>query len=214
MTRPTFQRARDEGERSARRDALLASGRHLFEKSGWAGVTMAAVAADAGVAKGTTYLYFPTKEALFLALLTVELEAWIQSLLPRLQPGLGASDAARAFAATLADRPLLVRLLGHLHGTLEAGADAESLRAFKTALVGVLAQASPCLEAALGPGTEGLGVRLFLHTHAIVVGLAQMSDEPPALAVILDEPAFAAMRVRFDIELERALSALFAGVRP
>lgn len=140
---------------------------------------MAAVAADAGVAKGTTYLYFPTKEALFLALLTDELGAWVKALLPALTEGMGPGPAARAFAASLAKRPLLVRLLGHLHGTLEAGADAESLRAFKGSLVAALGHAAPRLEAALGPGAEGQGVRLFLHAHALVVGIAQMSDEPP-----------------------------------
>jgi hypothetical protein len=42
-------------------------------------------------------------------------------------------------------------------------------RAFKTSL----------MEAALGAGAEGMGPRLFLRIHAIEVGIAQESDEPP-----------------------------------
>lgn len=212
MSRAEFRRARDDGERATRRDALLRAARELFDARAWADVTMAAVAAEAGVSKGTPYLYFSTKEALFLELLTVELDAWMRVLVPALVPGLGPAATAALFADSLAARPTLVGLLGHLHGTLEVGADEASLTAFKTELLDTLGAAAPRLEAAVG-AAPGAGVRLFLHTHALVVGLGQMANEPPLLAALLADAPFSALHVDLRVELAAALTALFAGAR-
>ncbi len=57
-----------EQARSARREQIIAAGLACFARSGYYATTMADVAAQAGVSKGTPYLYFPSKEALFLAL--------------------------------------------------------------------------------------------------------------------------------------------------
>jgi AcrR family transcriptional regulator len=57
-----------EQARAARREQIIAAGLACFARSGYHATTMADVAAQAGVSKGTPYLYFDTKEALFLAL--------------------------------------------------------------------------------------------------------------------------------------------------
>jgi len=57
-----------EAARAARRDQIIAAGLACFAKSGYHATTMADVAAQAGVSKGTPYLYFDSKQALFVAL--------------------------------------------------------------------------------------------------------------------------------------------------
>jgi AcrR family transcriptional regulator len=57
-----------EAARAARRDQIIAAGLKCFARSGYHATTMADVAAQAGVSKGTPYLYFDSKQALFLAL--------------------------------------------------------------------------------------------------------------------------------------------------
>ena len=57
-----------EQARAARREQIIAAGLACFARAGYYATTMADVAAQAGVSKGTPYLYFPSKEALFLAL--------------------------------------------------------------------------------------------------------------------------------------------------
>lgn len=51
-----------------RRDAILSAAREILEARDYHDIRMEDVAARAGVAKGTLYLYFPTKERLFGAL--------------------------------------------------------------------------------------------------------------------------------------------------
>src|SRR5687768_8770987 len=48
--------------------ALLAAARRLIARAGLQGTPTAAIAREAGVAHGTLFLYFPTKESLFNAL--------------------------------------------------------------------------------------------------------------------------------------------------
>ena len=48
-----------------RREAILAAAGAVFAAHGYAATTMDAVAAKAGIAKGSIYNYFPSKEALF-----------------------------------------------------------------------------------------------------------------------------------------------------
>ena len=57
-----------EQARAARREQIISAGLVCFARDGYHTATMADVAAQAGVSKGTPYLYFASKEALFLAL--------------------------------------------------------------------------------------------------------------------------------------------------
>lgn len=50
-----------------RRQELLAAAARTFEQSGYAATTIDAIAAAAGVSKGSVYNYFPSKEMLFEA---------------------------------------------------------------------------------------------------------------------------------------------------
>ena len=54
----TLMRARDAATKATRRRQLLAAAVARLDAAGYAAITMAEVAAAAGLAKGTTYLAF------------------------------------------------------------------------------------------------------------------------------------------------------------
>lgn len=62
------QRRRDR-EKAQRRQDILRAAQSLFWELGYEKTTMARVAAAAELAPGTVYLYFPSKDSLYLALL-------------------------------------------------------------------------------------------------------------------------------------------------
>ncbi|OLF15529.1 TetR/AcrR family transcriptional regulator [Actinophytocola xanthii] len=62
------------GDAEARRRDILRAASNLLESSGYAGLTMRAVAEGAGVSAGTVYQYFDGKEDVFLALMAARLE--------------------------------------------------------------------------------------------------------------------------------------------
>src|ERR1700674_3952310 len=61
-------------EQRAKRERILTAALKLFAHEPYQAVTMDRVAAAAGVAKGTPYLYFPSKDALYLGILSDTLD--------------------------------------------------------------------------------------------------------------------------------------------
>jgi len=59
---------RAESAKAQRREELLAAARRVFAARGFRGTTIADIAEEAGIALGTIYLYFPSKEEVFAAL--------------------------------------------------------------------------------------------------------------------------------------------------
>jgi AcrR family transcriptional regulator len=85
----------------ARVAALMASAADLFAEKGFAATTMTEIAARAGAAIGTLYLFFPTKDALAQALLADhadELSAMLEKLQARCRGEPAATIAERLFS--------------------------------------------------------------------------------------------------------------------
>lgn len=66
---PRVAASQREEFQEERRQAILEATLRLVASRGFESVTMAAIAAEAGLTKGTLYLYFPSKQALLDALL-------------------------------------------------------------------------------------------------------------------------------------------------
>ncbi len=191
-------RARGADEKEARREAILASAATLLDRSSFANLSMSDLATELGLSKGALYLYFPTKEALFLSLLQGELGAWFTALgqaLDGLKPGGEPELVADTISGSLLERPRLVRLLGLMHLVLEQNVDAPTVRTWKLWLLERLTEAGARLERALPRLSAGEGSRLLVYTHALVVGIGQMTDNGPVLTEVLAAPDLAPMRV-------------------
>src|SRR4051794_150747 len=192
------QRATTETLKQHRRAAILAAAWALFQESSYAAVMMADVAARAGLAKGTVYLYFPTKEALFLAVAEQQLADWfaeVDAWLRAAPNPLRAEEVTAFFVGTVEARPGLTRLLALLHGVLEQNVDASTALGFKQMLQAHLAETGALLEARLPWLAPGLGARLLLRINALVIGLQQLAEPAPALQPLLQDPALALFRV-------------------
>ena len=72
---PASQISEPSSNGNNKRERILAAALRLFANQSFQAVTMDRVAEAAGVAKGTLYLYFPSKEALYLGILSDGLES-------------------------------------------------------------------------------------------------------------------------------------------
>src|SRR5687768_6933216 len=121
-----MQRARKLEDKAARARGMLEGALALYRERGFAGFTMADVAHRAGVAKGTLFLYFPTREVLGVALAQELLGAWFDDFdarLGRLRGSVSAARLARQFGESIAGRGELVALLALLGSLLEQNVD-------------------------------------------------------------------------------------------
>lgn len=101
-------RALTESERAAVEERLLTRGRDRFVRYGLAKTTVEALANDAGIGKGSFYQFFPSKEALFMAISRREEQTFRDALLAELD---AIADARQALMTLL--RAPMTRLTEH-----------------------------------------------------------------------------------------------------
>jgi AcrR family transcriptional regulator len=208
-------RARKDEDKEARRQLILEEALALYAATSYGEVRMADVAERAKLAKGTVFLYFPTKEALFLAMLEDLLFVWLAALEGLLSSGEGrwtGARVARTVAESLQGQETLTRLLALLQTVLEQNVTVEQVRGFKERLLEAIARAGALVEKRLAFLRPGEGGRFFIHLHALVTGLRQMADVSPVTREVLALPHMAPLRVDFTQELTEALTALLRGL--
>lgn len=116
----------ERSDAARNREALLTAAQELVGRCGVEAVTMDAVAARAGVGKGTVYRRFESREGLMAALLNHSETAWQASVLsgpPPLGPGAPPLERLLAFGHSRMETNLL-------HGDLIQAAGHSGARAF------------------------------------------------------------------------------------
>ncbi len=97
MDRETPQLSRREAKKLDRRDAILEVAGDYFLQHGYAATTMSGIAATIGGSKATLWSYFPSKEALFEAVLDEATTQFRQQMIPLLDPGSDFEATLRSF---------------------------------------------------------------------------------------------------------------------
>jgi len=208
-----FKRARTDAARQVRREAILAAAGTLFAARDYDAVTVADIARRARLAKGTVFLYFPTREALALDVLEGWLHEWLEALHGSIAQDTGAWTSARLaeqIAASLGARPAMVGLLA-LSATFGPNVPAEHATGFRHRLFGRFFATGALIEQRLGLSRAGDGVQALLYTHALVVGLQSWSTGDPETGARATAPPHAPLHVDVSAELRTALTVLFNG---
>ena len=212
---PIKRRAIKDEQKQERRQAILDHAWRLFQGTPYQQITISEVAERAGLAKGTIYLYFKTKEELFLALLVQQLATWFDELDAQLRAQAGASDipqVAELICGSLERFPGLTRLLAMLHSILEQNIDYDTALRFKRMLLVRMSGTGELLEGGLPFLRPGQGAHLLLQAHALIIGLWQLADPAPVARQVLDTPEMAPFAITFAPELLKAFTALLQGL--
>lgn len=189
----------------------------LFQSTSYQALTINEVAERAGLAKGTVYLYFKTKEELFLSLQEQQLAAWFAEVNVQLQAMPAAPDpilqVSEILCETLKQRPGLTRLLAIMHSVLEQNIDFETALHFKQMLFEHVSHTGALLEQRLSFLTPGQGVQMLLRIHALAIGLQHLADPAPIVQRVLDEHELHIFAIDFASEFSATLQTLLCGVQ-
>jgi AcrR family transcriptional regulator len=208
-----LQRAIAVEDKEERRQVLLDAVEALYLKHPDRMPSVAEVAEAAGLAKGTVYLYFPTKEEMLLALHEQHVAHFFTELMKKLA-GPGPLDFDDIFPIT---RDHMIRMPGYLaltsrcFGMMERETPIEPALAFKARVAQVLAHAGGALERhfpTLGPGG---GVLILLHSYGLIVGLWQLLHPNERFGRAMERPELKLLRRDYEAEIEQALRALWSG---
>ena len=173
-------RAVSPSQKDARRTAILQAAGELFQNAPYDQILMQQVAERAGVAKGTLFLYFETKEHLFLALTVEALNRWLSDLCADLRgstPPLMTLAFTRLVERSLRRQPAsggqstLLRLLSlHPHRLAEM-LEPDSLNELNLSLRSSLSITAELVENRLPYLQPGQGETILRRTIAFLIGL-------------------------------------------
>jgi AcrR family transcriptional regulator len=205
------RRARTDADKVIRRGEIVAAARTAFDGAELNAFTMDVVASKLGLAKGTVYRYFPSREGLLLAVLHDDLAEWFDVVDTALGTASGERAAADHLVRALVDRPRLMRLLAILPSILEQNVPHDTAWEFKAFLLHRSAVTGALIDRAVG-ARRGSGVRLLVHLNAGVIGLYLGAHPAPVVAMVLAEPDFAPLRVDLRRELIHLARALIGAM--
>lgn len=223
-----FVRARKPEQKEERRAHLLSTARALVEGTGGVdGLGLNELARQAGMTKSNVYRYFESREAVLLALLEAEYEAWLGDLrgsLPkpcttgtrrrrpaherRAAPGSASSSIdmfARTLARSLVSRPVLVVLTSALPTVLEKNLSEEAIVAFKLRSAAFFDEVALVLEPYV---PVAIGVPLMHDVLAALGGLYPYACPAEAVRRALARPELCSMARDLEADLERFVRAL------
>lgn len=193
-------------------DAALALQRELrFEE--W---TVQQVARRAGVAKGTVFLYYQSKEALGLAVAQRLLDDWFEELDARLEGAptpFTPASIAQLVARSLESRRPLLRTLSLVGPLLEHNAGRSAVEGFRRWLLERSVRTGRRLEAALPFLRPDEGLRLLLLVHALAIGFHALAEPSPVVEAVLAEPTLTPMRVDFRRAVAEAVWMQLEGLK-
>lgn len=208
------RRARTAGQKEDRRTAILAAAVAYARESGFDGVTMSGLAGRAGLAKGTLYLYFQTREELFLALYLDAAGQWCARVAATLTPGMSDDAVVAALTEAAGQDRLFIELASRLSSVIERNVPREAFIAAKRAVLGLYMPLARHFEETLGLAPND-GFRFGAALMALLLGAAQVDssgltdhdDLPDDVADIME-------RSRFETVFSDGLRLLLAGARP
>jgi AcrR family transcriptional regulator len=168
-------RATREEDKVERRREILDAAERLFRERPDGLASMDELAEQAGVAKGTLYLYFPSKEEVLIALHERNMGGFFTKLEAALASGrrFGLEDLLGLGRRELVEQPARLALASHVVGLTERHVPPETALRFKMALGEKLLSAGAALDQVFAL-PEGEGVRLLNASYAIMLGMWQL----------------------------------------
>jgi AcrR family transcriptional regulator len=215
----TYRRAVNEEQRIERRQTLLDIAWTLFKENNFDQINVIDITKQANLAKGTFYLYFKSKEELYLAVTREQFLIWFTRLendFAQLAANNAKNDTARItklICQSLKDQPGLVRLLGILHVILERNLNKQTAREFKYFLLEKIQSIGLKLETCLPLLNPGQGAQVAMSVYTIILGLEQMSNPTPVIKeIIAEDPGLAPFDIQFETYCCQMLHTYFQGI--
>lgn len=203
------QRAVLAEDKQERHHAILDAAERLLGRSPDRVASVAEVADEAGLAKGTVYLYFPSKEELLLAVHERHVDDFFRALVGRLalDTPITLDEMMRLTHAHFVDSPTFLPLATRCFGIMATEVPYETAAAFQQRMGERLHAAGAGLERHFPELEEGAGIVLLRRSFALIVGLWQMSWSHART----EAPPCGLSHADFPVELALALRALWEG---
>lgn len=203
------RRARQPEQKAERREAIVAAASSLISpKRNLPSVE--AIALKARVAKGTIYLYFSTKEEVYLGVLAQGFALWLAEV----ERALTAPDARidgfiDSYCRFCRDHPQVLFLASLSATLLERNVRETFAIEFKAGLAHAVTQVGKMIARLSPELSAARAARMFVCTYATTMGLWQYANPAPLIDRVLDRQGNAVLRLDFARDLRAILTAIW-----
>lgn len=207
------QRAILDEDKQLRRQAILGAAQVLILKHAERIASVEDVARQAGLAKGTMYLYFRTKEEIYLAVHEQQMHEFfdtLESLLTRERSRPSLKRFTRNVVDALRQHPAFLPLAVQCP-EFERNTDFDVIAGCKARTAARLQQIGATLEGMHPRLKKGEGARLLIRSYALMLGLWQLTAPSSTRQKLLERDELAVFRLDYLQQLEAALYALWRG---
>lgn len=199
-------------EKSERRAAILRAAVGLLKYAPQGAFSVEELARRAGLAKGTVYLYFGTREEVLLAVHSERQQILFDALEKALAvPRADIRLITRTVTRFVRAHPEFLPLAANCRGMLETNIGTEAALAYKRAIGARLAKLGARFEVLFPALSGGQGVGLLMASYALMIGLWQIVSPPECLAAAMERPDMRMFKVDLEKQLSAALVNLWEG---
>jgi TetR/AcrR family transcriptional regulator len=213
----TRTRAISEKDKLKRKEKILKTAWKLYKETEGKLPSVSLIAQKTGLSKGTVYLYFKTKDEIFLQLFMYQLREWHVSVASKLQSRKGKISVAE-FAKILTDyvvkNPLLLKMGSIVRGVLEENTD-ERVIIDNRMQIARLLESCGQISCQIFPGlTVDQAAKIHLRIYALIFGLWQITSNPPHIRQALKKADIKTFEPDFPESAVESVATFLKGALP
>lgn len=178
------RRARKPEDKLKRSNEILQVAWEMYDESGGSFPTVSDIAKRSGLAKGTMYLYFSSKEEIFLELFLLKLEEWVHYSLKKMKRIDASNVSLRKIAGMVTYYPLhnvsFLKLASSIKGVVEQNTNDEAVYQSRLRIAGLLDRIGVEVQGIFPDVPEKRIASIFYKIFSLIIGLYQVfttSDE-------------------------------------
>ncbi|MBF0351003.1 MAG: TetR/AcrR family transcriptional regulator [SAR324 cluster bacterium] len=206
-------RAIQDEQKMERRQEILSAAQKLLEDNGPNLPAVQDIATQAGMAKGTVYLYFKTKEEIFFSLLEIQVQKWLDEIDKVLEGApneVSVDQVVSVLYQYVLNRPYVLHLTNIFYGVLQPKISPKAVSRYQRNIAKRVYKGGRSIERVFPTLKNGQGFHLLLSSYALMVGFWQLA-EPVSTALPAVKLVGIVIDFNFEKDLKEALSRLWKG---
>jgi AcrR family transcriptional regulator len=211
----TRQRAVWDDDKVSRGQDLISAASGLFSKADFTSIGILDICKAAGLAKGTFYLYFDSKEEIFLRVTQGFFEEWARQVLAQLGalgPSCPVETTARVYANSFDEFPQLLRLLAILHSVIERNISIEAIRPFKRMFAQIQMTQMAAFLRIYPQLSERHAADFLMFLSSSILGTWTMANPPESAILALEAEGLAEQIPKFQEAFARQIHVFLIGL--
>ncbi len=213
------KRAVNDEQKAERKQAIVDALANLFREYTYHDINISMIAKKVGLAKATIFLYFATKEELFIELQKQVLQTYFTEVAECFQTPISHQHRndidffAEMTTQIYQNNPLHQKFAPILHTNLEYNISYEVALDFKQFLYKNVCEIGKAIEYFFPFMNEEDGSQLVISMHGLMIGVTSYSQQPEMVHTIVKEEKMEEFDINFATTFKRNIIYLVEGIK-